>query len=200
MQMKTFFKLILIFCFLTLGSASVSAQALEKTDSRYPERKYRRFLLPNKMKVMLISDRTLQRGAASMTVAVGSMTDPENRYGMAHFLEHMLFLGTEKYPEEGSYQKFVSINDGFSNAYTADDRTNYHFEIAPDYLEEGLDRFSQFFLGPLFNQELIERELKAVNSEHSKNIPNDFRRIRQVKRKAFVESHPARNFASSCPR
>ena len=131
-----------------------------------------------------------------MTVAVGSMSDPENRYGMAHFLEHMLFLGTEKYPEEGSYQKFVSINDGFSNAYTADDRTNYHFEIAPDYLEEGLDRFSQFFLGPLFNQELIERELKAVNSEHSKNIPNDFRRIRQVKRKAFEENHPARNFAT----
>ncbi len=196
MQMKTFLKLLLIFCFLTFGPASVSAQALENTDSRYPERKYRRFLLPNKMKVMLISDRTLQRGAASMTVAVGSMSDPENRYGMAHFLEHMLFLGTEKYPEEGSYQKFVSIHDGFSNAYTADDRTNYHFEIAPDYLEEGLDRFSQFFLGPLFNQELIERELKAVNSEHSKNIPNDFRRIRQVKRKAFVESHPARNFAT----
>ena len=196
MLMKTFLKLILFFCFLTFCTASVIAQALETTDSRYPERKYRRFLLPNKMKVMLISDRTLQRGAASMTVAVGSMSDPEERYGMAHFLEHMLFLGTEKYPEEGSYQKFVSIHDGFSNAYTADDRTNYHFEISSDYLEEGLDRFSQFFLGPLFNQELIERELKAVNSEHSKNIPNDFRRIRQVKRKAFVENHPVRNFAT----
>ena len=101
--MKTFLKLLLIFCYLTFGPASVSAQALENTDSRYPERKYRRFLLPNKMKVMLISDRTLQRGAASMTVAVGSMSDPENRYGMAHFLEHMLFLGTEKYPEAVSY-------------------------------------------------------------------------------------------------
>ena len=194
--MKNFLKLILILLFFAIGPLSASAQALQNSDSRYPERKYRRFLLPNKMKVMLISDRTLQHGAASMTVAVGSMSDPENRYGMAHFLEHMLFLGTEKYPEEGSYQKFVSIHDGFSNAFTADDRTNYHFEIAPDYLEEGLDRFSQFFLAPLFNQELIERELKAVNSEHSKNIPNDFRRIRQVKRKAFLEDHPARNFAT----
>ncbi len=194
--MKFLLKLILFFCFLAFGPSSVVAQALETTDSRYPERKYRRFLLPNKMKVMLISDKTLQRGAASMTVAVGSMSDPDNRYGMAHFLEHMLFLGTEKYPDEGSYQKFVSIHDGFSNAYTADDRTNYHFEIASDYLDEGLDRFSQFFIGPLFNQGLIERELKAVNSEHSKNIPNDYRRIRQVKRKAFVENHPARNFAT----
>ena len=72
MQIKTFIKLILLFCFLAFSPASVIAQALENTDSRYPERKYRRFLLPNKMKVMLISDRTLQRGAASMTVAVGS--------------------------------------------------------------------------------------------------------------------------------
>ena len=87
--MKPFLKLLLIFCYLIFVPASVNAQALENIDSRYPERKYRRFLLPNKMKVMLISDITLQRGAASMTVAVGSMSDPENRYGMAHFLEHM---------------------------------------------------------------------------------------------------------------
>ena len=194
--MKHLLKSIFTFCLIIGISVSVSGEALDNADSRFPERQYRRFLLPNQMKVMLISDPTLQRGAASLTVAVGSMSDQKERFGLAHFLEHMLFLGTEKYPEEGSYQKFVSIHDGFSNAYTADDRTNYHFEIDPDYLEEGLDRFAQFFLAPLFNQELIERELKAVNSEHSKNIPNDFRRIRQVKRKAFEEGHPARNFAT----
>jgi len=145
---------------------------------------------------MLISDPTLQRGAASLTVAVGSMSDPSGRSGLAHFLEHMLFLGTEKYPDEGSYQEFVSTHDGFSNAYTANDRTNYHFEVDQDYFEEGLDRFSQFFLAPLFNPGLVEREMKAIDSEHSKNIPNDFRRIFQVKRKAFEKGHPARHFAT----
>lgn len=194
--MRKILTVFLTICFLTGFSFSVLGGGLDNTDPRYPLREYRRFMLPNQMKVMLISDPTLQRGAASLTVGVGSMSDPAERFGLAHFLEHMLFLGTEKYPDEGSYQKFVSTHDGFSNAYTADDRTNYHFEVDPDYFEEGLERFSQFFLTPLFNQELVEREIKAVDSEHSKNIPNDYRRIFQVKRKAFEKGHPARHFAT----
>ena len=194
--MRKILTLFLTICFLGGFSDLVCGGGLDNSDPRYPQRQYRRFLLPNQMKVILISDPTMQRSASSLTVAVGSMSDPKERFGLAHFLEHMLFLGTEKYPDEGSYQKFVSTHDGFSNAYTADDRTNYHFEVDPDYFEEGLDRFSQFFLAPLFNQELVERELKAVNSEHSKNIPNDFRRIRQVKRKAYEAGHPARHFAT----
>ncbi len=182
--------------FFTLTHSSILGGGLDNVDPRYPSREYRRFLLPNKMKVMLISDPTLQRSAASMTVAVGSMNDSAKRYGLAHFLEHMLFLGTEKYPEGGSYQKFVSTHDGFSNAYTAEDRTNYHFEIEPEHFEEGLDRFSQFFLAPLFNPDLVEQEKRAVDSEHSKNIPNDSRRIYQVKRKAYEKDHPSRHFAT----
>ena len=166
--MQKILTLFLTICFVTGFSASVLAGGLDNTDPRFPLRQYRRFLLPNQMKVMLVSDPTLQRGAASMTVGVGSMNDPAERFGLAHFLEHMLFLGTEKYPDEGSYQKFVSTHDGFSNAYTANDRTNYHFEVDPEFLDEGLDRFSQFFLTPLFNTELVEREMKAVDSEHSK--------------------------------
>lgn len=194
--MKKYLLLFLTICFVGSIPAAVWGGGLDNTDPRYPQRQYRRFLLPNKMKVILISDPTLQLGAASLTVGVGSMSDPPERFGLAHFLEHMLFLGTEKYPDEGSYQEFVSTHDGFSNAYTAEDRTNYHFEVAPEHLEEGLDRFSQFFLAPLFNPELVEREMKAVDSEHSKNIPNDFRRIFQVKRKAFESGHPARHFAT----
>ena len=194
--MRKILTLFLFIYFLAGASGSVWGGGLNNTDPRYPQRQYRRFMLPNQMKVMLISDPTLQRGAASLTVAVGSMSDPPRRSGLAHFLEHMLFLGTEKYPDEGSYQEFISTHDGFSNAYTANDRTNYHFEVDPNYFEEGLDRFSQFFLAPLFNPDLVEREMKAIDSEHSKNIPNDFRRIFQVKRKAFEKGHPARNFAT----
>ena len=148
------------------------------------------------MKVILISDPTLQKSSASMTVSVGSMNDPVDSLGLAHFIEHMLFLGTEKYPDEGSYQKFISIHDGLSNAYTTDDRTNYHFEIDSNYLEEALDRFSQFFISPLFKKEIMQREIMVIDEEHSKNISNDYRRIFQVQRKAFAKRHPARHFAT----
>ena len=192
---KNFTSFLIIF-FITVYSSLVFCAGLNKKDTRYPLREYRKFILPNQMKVILISDPTLQRGSASMTVALGSMNDPEKSPGLAHFIEHMLFLGTEKYPEEGGYQKFISTHDGFSNAYTAEDRTNYHFEIDSNYLEEALDRFSQFFISPLFKNELLQREIIAIDEEHSKNISNDYRRILQVRRKAFSEDHPARHFAN----
>jgi hypothetical protein len=53
----------------------------------------------------------------------------------------MLFLGTEKYPEEGSYQKFISEHGGHTNAYTNYENTNYQYDIAAEHLKASLDRF-----------------------------------------------------------
>ena len=54
-------------------------------------------------------------------------SDPVELPGLAHFLEHMLFLGTKKYPDEAEYDKFVQSHGGYSNAWTADEATNYRF-------------------------------------------------------------------------
>lgn len=87
-----------------------------------------------------------------MDVAVGSFSDPQGYDGLAHFcgeyiswitthlfLEHMLFLGTEKYPEENIYSHFLSQHAGSSNAYTSSENTNYHFTIEKGYLKPILD-------------------------------------------------------------
>ncbi|MBF0350642.1 MAG: insulinase family protein [SAR324 cluster bacterium] len=177
-------------------TAHADTKIADQQDARYDQRSYRRFILDNQVKVLLISDPTIQKSSASLNVAVGSLNNPVTRPGLAHFLEHMLFLGTEKYPEAGSYQKFVSDHDGYTNAYTADDHTNYHFEIASDYLEDALDRFAQFFVAPLFNPQFVEREIHAVDSEHSKNIPNDYWRMQHVIQQVFDEKHPARLFST----
>ena len=196
--MRSVLKSLLLGLLLTLllWTSLAQAGAFDNTDPRYPERQYRRFLLPNGLKVMLVSDPTLHHGSASLVVGVGSMADPPERQGLTHFLEHMLFLGTKKYPDAGSYQEFIATHDGFSNAYTAETLTNYFFEVSGDHLEEALDRFSQFFVAPLFNSALVERELKAVAAEHSKNILNDHRRIAQVRREVYAPAHPARHFAT----
>lgn len=78
------------------------------------ERSYRWLALQNKMEVLLISDSKADKAAAAMDVAVGHASDPDELPGLAHFLEHMLFLGTEKYPDEGSYQQFLSEHGGSS--------------------------------------------------------------------------------------
>lgn len=61
--------------------------------------------------------------------------------GLAHFLEHMLFLGTAKYPDEAEYAAFLGAHGGSSNAYTANEQTNYHFDVQHQHLAPALDRY-----------------------------------------------------------
>jgi len=157
---------------------------------------YRRLVLDNKLKVLLLSDPELNVSSASMCVDVGSMSDPDSRSGLAHFLEHMLFLGTEKYPEAGEYGKYLKTNGGYSNAYTSSDHTNYHFQVYHDAFDGALDRFSQFFISPLFTEEFTNREMNAVNSEHQKNLQNDTWRQLQIRRTLYNPKHPANNFST----
>lgn len=70
----------------------------------------------------------------------GALNDFKELPGLAHFLEHMLFMGSKKYPDENDYHKFVSEHAGHTNAYTAEHQTNFYFDIGPEHLTEGLDR------------------------------------------------------------
>ena len=157
---------------------------------------YRRFVLPNGMKVILLSDPKLNKASASVAVGVGSLADPPERQGMAHYLEHMLFLGTEKYPEVDEFSQYLERNNGYSNAYTASDRTNYHLEVRPEAFVGALDRFAQFFIAPRFDPDFSEREVNAVHSEFQKNIENDGWREQELPAVVYREGHPARGFGT----
>ncbi|KAH7641203.1 insulin-degrading enzyme-like protein [Dermatophagoides farinae] len=153
------------------------------------KRKYLGLKLTNDLKVLLISDPETDISAASLSVNVGSMSDPWEIQGLAHFLEHMLFMGTKKYPNENEYSKFLSQHGGNSNAYTADGITNFFFDIAPEYLAPSLDRFAQFFIEPLMLESSVNRELEAVNSEFEKNIKSDSWRSLQIKKSLGSPKH-----------
>lgn len=157
---------------------------------------WRRFVLPNGLKVLLLSDPKLNMSSAAVAVAVGSLADPPNRQGLAHFLEHMLFLGTEKYPDITGFDAYLRRNGGLNNAYTAEDRTNYFLEIRHEAFEGALDRFAQFFVAPLFDERFTEREANAVASEHEANLENDVWREQQVRMQAYASNHPARHFGT----
>jgi insulysin len=82
-------------------------------------------------------------------------------------------LGTEKYPKEGEYMDYLSKNSGLYNAYTSLMETNYFFECSNQAFQEGLDRFAQFFISPLFLETCVDREMNAVNSEHTLYLKQD---------------------------
>ncbi|CAB3224482.1 unnamed protein product [Arctia plantaginis] len=160
------------------------------------KREYRGLLLTNRLKVLLVSDPTTDKSAAAMDVNVGYLSDPDDLPGLAHFCEHMLFLGTKKYPEENEYNKFLSEYGGSSNASTSSDHTTYYFDVLPEHLGKALDIFAQFFISPLFTESATGRELSAVNSEHEKNTSSDTWRLDQLNKSTADPKHPFHKFGT----
>lgn len=159
-------------------------------------REYRAIVLPNELRVLLVSDPDTDKGAAAMTVNVGSFSNPEGLEGLAHFLEHMLFYASEKYPEEGAYELYLAEHGGLYNASTSTEYTNFYFDVNVDNLEEALDRFSQFFICPLLSADATSREIKAVDAENSRNISSDSRRFWLVQKHISSKDHPYHKFGT----
>ncbi|CAF1145140.1 unnamed protein product [Adineta steineri] len=155
---------------------------------------YRGLELSNEMLVVLISHPDIDKAAAALDVSVGNLADSRDVPGTAHFLEHMLFMGSSKYPGENEYSKLIEGNGGYKNAFTSGDHTNYYFDINPSLLPEALDVFTQFFISPLFSASSTDRELEAVNSEYEKNLSNDTRRICQLEKSTSDPQHPYAGF------
>ncbi|KAK8473442.1 hypothetical protein PHAVU_001G133200 [Phaseolus vulgaris] len=169
---------------------------VEIVKARIDKRDYRRVVLRNSLQVLLISDPVTDKCAASMNVGVGYFSDPAGLEGLAHFLEHMLFYASEKYPVEDSYSKYITEHGGSTNAFTSSEQTNYHFEVNTDGFEEALDRFAQFFTKPLMSPDATMREIKAVDSENQKNLLSDGWRINQLQKHLSDEDHPYHKFST----
>nr|VFK51503.1 MAG: Secreted Zn-dependent peptidases, insulinase-like [Candidatus Kentron sp. TC] len=162
--------------------------------SPYDARQYAAFELPNRLKVLVISDPRTDKAACALDISVGDNANPENRPGLAHFLEHMLFLGTREYPKPGSFDAFIARHAGEQNAYTGFAHTNYFFDVGNDHLREALDRFGQFFIAPLFDETYVDRERSAVNAEFHAKRKDDAWRGAAVMKQAMNPRHPFSRF------
>ncbi|ORZ13145.1 Metalloenzyme, LuxS/M16 peptidase-like protein [Absidia repens] len=160
------------------------------------ERQYRLIRLTNQLQVLVISDSETDRASAALDVHVGNLSDPDNLQGLAHFCEHLLFMGTEKYPKENDYCSYLSEHSGYANAWTGSENTNYYFEVGHQWLEGALDRFAHFFIDPLFSDSCTEREIHAVDSEHKKNLQSDSWRVSQVEKTSTNPDHPWHKFGT----
>ncbi|MCB1679299.1 MAG: insulinase family protein [Halioglobus sp.] len=158
------------------------------------DRQYRLLTLDNDMPVLLISDPGTPKAAAALDVMVGSGDNPPGRAGLAHFLEHMLFLGTDKYPDAAEYERFITEHGGNRNAYTAFEHTNYFFDVNAPFLPEALDRFAQFFIAPRFDAEYVQREKNAVEAEYQMGLKSDSRRGLDVLQETMNPDHPFSQF------
>ncbi|KAJ8068540.1 hypothetical protein OCU04_004090 [Sclerotinia nivalis] len=188
------------------GLFEIVTDRLEKPS--LDDRSYRVIKLPNQLEVLLVHDAETDKASAAMDVNVGNFSDPEDLPGMAHAVEHLLFMGTKKHPVENDYRQYLASHSGSSNAHTGATSTNYYFEVAAKSGENGdsrestpspfygaLDRFAQFFIDPLFLGSTLDRELKAVDSEHKNNLQNDQWRLHQLNKSLSNPKHPYCRFA-----
>ena len=159
-------------------------------------RKFKYGELKNGIKYTIISDQYAEKATMATAVKTGSYFDPENYDGLAHFLEHMLFLGSKKYPKEDYFDDKLKKYGGSSNAFTAPTETVYYFNVNDNYLDEIIDIFSHFFIDPLFDEDSVSREINAVNSEHNKNITNDNWIRRQIIKNISKKNSPINRFST----
>jgi len=168
----------------------ISKPTLDKKTYRYFQ------LTSNDLKVLVIHDPAAVKAAASMNVNVGHWCDPDDIPGVAHFCEHMLFMGTAKFPDENHYSAFLSQHGGTSNAFTAAEDTNYYFDVSVESFKEALEIFSRFFIDPLMDEKSTERELLAVDSEYANCLMNDNWRYVQLRNSASNSTHPTHKFGT----
>jgi len=185
---------VLLSLFL-VACSSLSGAPVQPDQSPNDSNAYRLITLENELQVLLVSDPDTRKAAAALDVMVGSGDNPEGREGLAHFLEHMLFLGTDKYPDAAEYEEFITEHGGNRNAYTSFEHTNYFFDINEAFLPEALDRFAQFFIAPRFDAEYVEREKNAVQAEYQMGLKSDGRRGMDVMREVINPDHPFSQFS-----
>ncbi|GAX23713.1 hypothetical protein FisN_12Hh290 [Fistulifera solaris] len=159
-------------------------------------REYRTYRLSNGVTICLVHDRESKTTAAAATVNVGASADPRSMPGIAHFCEHMLFLGSKRYSGENDYKSFLAQHGGRSNASTSMHGTTYKFEVLAPHAEKAFDIFSAFFVSPLFTHSGTSREILAVDSENVKNLTADERRRLQVLKDLADTNHYYSKFST----
>lgn len=115
----------------------------------------------------IIFCRNSQNLSVSLLLLVKAGTDLETRKknGIFHFIEHLYFKGTQKYPSAKLLMEAIDRIGGSYNAFTSYQYTGYYIKVLPNYLFEALDILSEMILNPLFPEEEIEKERKVIFEE-----------------------------------
>lgn len=186
------------FCAVALLLPCTATFAAASTDLiTYPKdpNQYRALRLPNNIEVLLVHDEGATHAAANLTVQAGSAQNPADLPGLAHLTEHLVFLGSERYPDPNGYSTFIGKVGGSFNASTAADFTTYYFRVPGAALQEGMQRLSATLATPLFNPEFVDRERHAVDAEYRMRLDDDRYRLNEVLGVTYNPQHPKGRFS-----
>lgn len=196
---STMLKAFVLFIALwaPFSQANTGWQPLQETirKSDKDTRQYQAIRLDNGMVVLLVSDPQAVKSLSALVVPVGSLEDPDAHPGLAHYLEHMILMGSKKYPQPDSLAEFLKMHGGSHNASTAPYRTAFYLEVENDALEGAVDRLADAIASPLLDKKYADRERNAVNAELTLARTRDGMRMAQVSAETINPAHPASRFS-----
>jgi zinc protease len=123
---------------------------------------------------------------------VGSVDEPAGKTGLAHFVEHMLFKGTERFPK-GQIDRLAFLAAGQSNAETGEDWTHYWFAFPADRWELALAVEADRMRGATFDLREVEAERHVIGEERARDLDSPLGRLEQVYSAVAYLRHPYRN-------
>ncbi len=162
--------LLILFCFFGLNSFVCSADELQdRALSLFGEtQKASVFYLDNGMEVILIENHASPMITAFTIVKTGSRNEDAATNGSAHFLEHLLFNGTENRTQEELYNE-MDYYGGYNNAHTGPDYTNFMILMPKEYIEQGMDIQADMLFNSTLPPEKFEKERGIVIEEIGKS-------------------------------
>src|SRR5512141_699900 len=121
-------------------------------------------VFPNGVRLILVPMAGVNSIATAVMVSVGSRYETPQINGISHFLEHMVFKGTEKYPTTEDVNT-IERAGGLQNAYTDIDITNYHNKVLADDWSLALDINKELALKPKLEEQYVDKERDVILEE-----------------------------------
>ncbi|HBO00325.1 MAG TPA: peptidase M16, partial [Alteromonas macleodii] len=151
--------------------------------------------LPNGLRAMLCHTPEASESFVSMAVRAGHFYDPNDCQGLAHLLEHMLFMGSRHLPKPNAINGFIEQHGGTINAWTGTEYTNYHFNCSGDAIAQTLPAFADMLRQPLFEEDALTNEIKNIHAEFEFKKKDDLRRLYQIHKETCNPEHPFAKFS-----
>jgi zinc protease len=148
--------------------------------------------LSNGLRVLLLPRPRVPIVVCDLYYPVGSFDEPPGKTGLAHFLEHMLFKGTERFPK-GHIDQLAFVAGGVANAETGEDCTHFWFMFPSDRWELALEIEADRMSRARFDAEEVEAERQVIGEERAREMESPQVRLDQTLQAVAYLKHPYRN-------
>lgn len=154
--------------------------------SRMAERR-----LDNGLRTLAIEVPSARQVRLVCAIGVGYLDEPEELPGLAHLLEHALFLGSPRHPKPGEFATWIGDQGGRYNAHTDEYTTDVHLTLPPEAAQAGLKRLLDIVLHPFLSAPLIAQEIEVIEAEFRARLADPELHRQRAMSRLFKASHPA---------